>query len=59
MRQAIKRAVRSAYDNFASRHNTLVAQLLIVALLGLIVLSGGRYVEGHESIPVAFEGWQQ
>lgn len=35
---AVKRAVRRAYDFFASAHNTLVAQLVIVILLSLIVL---------------------
>jgi hypothetical protein len=39
---AIKRAVRSAYDIFASAHNTVLAQFLIVLLLGLVVLSSGR-----------------
>lgn len=58
MRHAIRRAVRSTHDGFASAQNTLLAQVLIAVLLSLIALSGGRHVPSQESVPATFEEWQ-
>jgi hypothetical protein len=56
VQNTIKQAVHSAYENFASPRSTLVAQLLIMALLALFGLSLGQYVDEKASVPMTFDG---
>jgi hypothetical protein len=55
VQHAIKRAVHTAYANFASPRSTLVAQFLIMALLALLGLSLGQYVDEKASVPITFD----
>ena len=55
MPHTIKRAVQSAYENFASPRNTTVAQLLILLLLGLIGVSVGQHLDAKAIAPMSFD----
>jgi hypothetical protein len=55
MQHAIKRAVQSAYENFASPRSTTVAQLLILLLLGLIGVSVGQHLDEKAIALISFD----
>jgi len=49
MLSALRRGMAICYGAFIGARSTLIAQLLIVTLLGAITIVGMGYVEKHES----------
>jgi hypothetical protein len=58
MISAFKRGLAVSYSSFTSARSTLLAQLLIVALIGAVTIAGLSYVERHEG-RVAVADWMQ
>ena len=49
MTATLKRGIVFAYRAFSSRPNTLIAQFMILTILGAMTITGMNYVARHES----------